>query len=91
MSEEIFGLIGVAIAALFGFMGIVFGKRSEAKKAQKAALARAEIAIQDTAVDIDVVNKVAESVKEDAKDKADEIDSIDDGDNLADEFNSAFK
>lgn len=91
MSDEIFGLIGVAIAALFGFIGMVFGKRSEAKKVQKAAIARAVKAIQDTAVDVDLVANMAETVKQNAKDEADEVDSINDGDELADEFNSAFK
>ncbi len=91
MSEELFGLIGVAIAALFGFIGMLFGKRSEAKKAQAAAIARAARAIQDTAVDVDVVSNMAETVKQNAKDEADEVDSINDSDELADEFNSAFK
>lgn len=91
MSEEFFGLIGVAIAALFGFIGMLFGKRSEAKRAQKAAIARAVKAIQDTAVDVDVVTNMAETVKQNAKDEADEVDSINDSDQLADEFNSAFK
>jgi hypothetical protein len=90
MADWLISILGVLCAAAVGFTGIILGKRSQVKKIKDLKKKQVKRDVDEAedrleAIDKSTKTRVTNIVKEETR-----VDSLD-GDDLADEFNSAFK